>query len=147
MNRVLRWLAVPVVAFVFWATVRMLGLLGLQGLSFLCPAELVVDYKCTASWYPTAEILYVLLHNPTLSAGIVLVPATVAPSHRVGIALLGFGWSMAFTFMVYVLSGEMWIVGSIVTGASGVLALWFAVRLWRKRLAITPPGRLASGGE
>ena len=128
--RVLRWLAVPMAGIAFWLMARFLGLIGLRLLRSMCPPELVISNLCTASWYVPAESLYVLTNIAILSAGLVLAPAFIAPSHRFRIALVGYVFSLIFTATVYVISGEQKGVGAIISGGSGSIALWLAAKIW-----------------
>jgi hypothetical protein len=82
MTKLLRWTFVPLSGIAVWYAALLLGIAGYGLLDRLCPPALVVSGACTASWHGPASEALLLLCTALASAGIVLVPALVAPARR-----------------------------------------------------------------
>ena len=126
---VARWIAVPLTAALTWSGVLGAGLLGLSAIDAACPPDLVVSGMCTAWWYGPAVEGWILVRSAVVAAGLVLLPAAVAPAHRFVIATIAFVAGAAFA--IYVASGgHAW--GPFTAAAcAGVLAWHRAAGWWR----------------
>jgi hypothetical protein len=128
---ILRWLAVPVSGLAVWYAVLLLGIGSVDVLDSLCPRELMISGMCSAPWHGPAFDALVLFYTGMVSAGVVLVPAVLAPSHRFRVALAAYVYGAAFA--VYVLAaGSAW-GPFVVAAASGSAALLVAAARWRGR--------------
>src|SRR5262245_23856301 len=105
--RILRWLTVPLAGIAVWYVTLLVGFGAVSVLDALCPPQLVVSGLCTASWYEPAFEALLLVCTALVAAGVVLVPALVAPAHRFRVAMIGYGCGA--TFALYAASGgSMW---------------------------------------
>ena len=113
------------------ARALLVGIAGISLLDRFCPPDLMVSGACTATWHAPAVEGLVPLRTAMVSAGIVLVPAYVAPARRFLVAALAFGCGAAFA--LYAASdGDLW--GPLfVAGVTGSASLWFLASKWRIR--------------
>src|SRR3989442_8658829 len=129
MRRLIRWILVPLSGVATWHAVLVLGILGVDVLDRLCPPDLVVSGMCTARWHAPAVEALILVCTGIVSLGVVLVPATVAPSHRLRVARLAFGFGATFA-TYFAISAGAW--GPFAVAAvAGSAALWLATSHWR----------------
>jgi hypothetical protein len=129
MVTILRWLTVPLAGVAVWYTTLLLGFGAVSVLDSFCPPELVVSGMCTAPWHEPAVEALVLVFTALVAAGVVLVPAVMAPAHRYRVATIGYGCGAAFA--LYVASaGSMWRP-VLVSAVSGSAALALAAWKWR----------------
>jgi hypothetical protein len=131
MTKLLRWTFVPLSGIAVWYAALLLGIAGYGLLDRLCPPALVVSGACTASWHGPASEALLLLCTALASAGIVLVPALVAPARRFRVAVLAFGCGAAFA--LYAASGGSLWGPFFVAGLAGSASLWLAASRWRAR--------------
>jgi len=127
---IFRWLAVPLSAIAVWYGLLLLGIASVGALDSLCPAELMISGVCTAPWYAWAVDALVLVYTALVSAGVVLVPGFLAPSHRFYVALCAYAVGACFAIYVAAL-GSMWAPFAV-AAVSGSAALWLAASTWRR---------------
>jgi hypothetical protein len=125
----LRWLAVPLSVVAVWWALLLLGIFSVGVLDALCPADLMISGMCTAPWHPPAFDALVVVYAALVSAGVVLVPAWLAPAHRFAVALSAYLLGACFAIYVAV-GGSMWLP-FVAAAASGSAALGFAASRWR----------------
>src|SRR5262245_20284191 len=97
MTRLLRWILVPLSGIAVFYAVFAFSILGYRLLARLCPAELV-ESGCIATWHDPAVEVLKLTCAAVASAGVVLVPALVAPSRRFAVAAFTFALGAAAAF-------------------------------------------------
>ena len=128
--KTLRWIAVPLSAIAVWYGLLLLGIASVGVLDSLCPAELMISGVCTAPWYELAFDALVLVYTGLVSAGVVLIPGFLAPSHRFYVALSAYVAGACFA--IYVASmGSVWAPFAT-SAVSGSAALWLAASTWRR---------------
>ncbi len=124
----LRWVAVPLSAIAVWYGFLVLGIVSVGVVDFFCPAGLMISGMCTAPWHAAAFDALVLVYTGLVSAGVVLVPGFLAPSHRFYVALSTY--AVGACFAIYVAGvGSMW-APFVVSAVSGSAALWLAASTW-----------------
>jgi hypothetical protein len=128
MKKLLRWVLVPLAGFAVWYLTFQIGFVGLALLDRLCPPEFLISGACTATWHRQAVDLLTLLCTAIVTAGLVLVPAFVAPTHRFQVALQFFLFGGAFAIYA-ALSGSLW-GPFLVSSATGLASLWWARSRW-----------------
>ena len=126
---VIRWLLVPVSAFAVWIAALLLGVGGINALDSLCPPDLLVSGLCTAWWYQPATTGLEMMCAGMAAAGVVSVPAQVAPAHRIQVATIFFIAGAVFTTSL-ALAGDLW-KPSAAAALSGTTTLYVCVRRWR----------------
>jgi hypothetical protein len=129
----MRWAGVPLSAIAVWYGVLVVGIAGISVLDRFCPPELMVSGACTASWHAPAVEALMLLCTAIVAAGIVIIPAYVAPAQRFLVAALAYGCGAVFA--LYAASdGSLW--GPFFVAAfTGSASLWFVAARWRIRRA------------
>ncbi len=125
----IRWALVPLSAIAVWLAGILVGIAGISLLDSLCPPELMVSGSCTAAWHTLAVEALMLLCTAAVSAGIVVIPACVAPAKRFLVAALAFGCGALFA--MYAASGGYLWGPFVVAGLTGSASLWFAASKWR----------------
>lgn len=130
MKQLVRWILVPLSGIAVWAAVLVLGIAGVDLLSRLCPPALMVSGLCTASWHAPAVEVLILLCTAVVSAGIVLIPAFVAPSNRFRVAT--FAFACGTVFGLYAASGGSMWGPFFVAASAGSASLWLAASKWRR---------------
>jgi hypothetical protein len=123
---VLRWLLVPLTAFAVWAGTLLLGLGGITLLDALCPEDLMVSGLCTASWYRPAMAALEMFCAGTAAVAFIMLPARVAPSYRVQVAIGCFALGAVLTALLAV-AGALW-APAVVAGVAGSIALGALIR-------------------
>lgn len=120
----LRWLAVIPAAVLGWYIALLTGIILLDGVTSLCPAEQMISDLCGASWFRYAE-LAVFCFSAALAAFLVITFAVlVAPSQRIVVA-----WSMFMTgsfaagYMAWYTSVQEEFVAALVGGLLGVAVI------------------------
>ena len=118
----LRWVLVPLAAWLAWTLTLLIGWGLLSIADALCPEDQKVSGMCIAPWYdPVTRALFVLC-AALAAAGVVLASAWAAPSHRRWVAwvalVLGAVWATR------VAGRESWVelLAAIVAGA--LAAMW-----------------------
>jgi hypothetical protein len=129
MPKLIRWVLVPISGVTVWYAVFLLGIGGVGLIDSLCPPELVISGSCTAAWHGPAVDALILLCTAIAAAGIVVVPALVAPSRRFLVAALAY--ALGATFAVYAASGGSLWGPFLVAAISGSAALAVASSRWR----------------
>lgn len=127
----MRWALVPLSGIVVWHAVLLAGIAGISLLDRFCPPELMVSGVCTATWHAPAVEGLILLCTAIVSAGIVVIPAYVAPAKRPLVAALAFGCGAVFA--LYGASGGYLWAPFFVAGLTGSASLWFVASKWRIR--------------
>jgi len=119
---------VPLSALAVWFGVALLGLAAYNLLDSLCPPELMVSGACTAPWYASAVEGVILLCTGLAAAGIVIIPALVAPAWRVEVSTFAFACGALFAIYA-ALDASLWLA-FVVAAIAGSISLWgvFAVR-------------------
>jgi hypothetical protein len=130
MRQLVRWVFVPLSGIAVWYAVLLLGIAGVGLLDRFCPPELMVSGACTASWHAPAVDALIFLCTAVVSAGIVLVPAFLAPSYRFQVAALAFAGGAAFA--LYAASGGSLWGPFFVSTLAGSASLWLAASKWRR---------------
>jgi len=126
-----RWALVPLSGLAVWLAVLLLGIVGYGVLDSLCPPELMVSGACTARWHGPGVDALVLLCTALASAGVVIVPARVAPGRRFHVALAAF--TVGAVFALYVArGGSLWgpFFAAALAGSAG---LWLVASRWSAR--------------
>ena len=121
---------VPLAGLGVWYAVLIWGMLAVTVLDSMCPPELMISGGCTASWHAPAVEALVLLCTGAVAAGIVILPALVAPSHRLQVACLAFALGAAFALLA-ASGGSLWGPFTI-AALSGSAALWFVASSERR---------------
>lgn len=129
MAKLVRWALVPMAVLSVWYTVLFLGMAGLSVVDAFCPPELVISGACTAAWHAPVVNALVLVCTAVAAVGIVIVPALVAPTHRLLVAGLAYGCGALFA--VYAASGGTLWGPFFVAAIGGSGALWLASSWWR----------------
>jgi hypothetical protein len=125
-GKTIRWVAVPISGIAVWYVLLLLGIASVGVLDSLCPAELMISGMCTAPWHAQAFDALVLVYTGLVSAGVILVPAFLAPSHRFYVALAAY--AVGACFAIYVATvGSMW-APFVMSAVSGSVALWLSQR-------------------
>ena len=125
----LRWLGVPLAGAAVWWTVLLSGVGAMSLLDALCPPDLVISGMCTAAWHGWAVEALIFACSAVVAAGLVLLPAWVAPAHRFPVAILFFVGGAGFALW-FAWGGDAW--GPFVRAAlGGCPALARAASLWR----------------
>jgi hypothetical protein len=128
--RVVRWLLVPASAFGVWVAVLLAGLGGVNLLDSLCPPDLMISGLCTAWWHQPAMTLLESACAGIAAAGVVLIPALVAPGYRIQVAAIFFAAGAVFATALAG-AGGMW--GPLLTAAvTGTAALYAGMTRWRR---------------
>lgn len=125
MTNLVRWALVPLSAIAVWFAMVWVGIAGYDMLDRFCPPDLVVSGMCTATWHGPAVEVLILLCTAAVSAGIVIVPALVAPAARSRVAF--FAFACGAVYALYVASGGSMWGPFFVSGLSGSAGLWFIV--------------------
>lgn len=120
---VMRWALVPLSAIAVWHAVLLVGIAGISLLDRFCPPELMVSGACTATWHAPAVEALMILCTAIVSAGIVVIPAYVAPAKRFHVAALAFGCGAVFA-LYGASGGDLW-GPFFVAGLTGAGSLWF----------------------
>jgi hypothetical protein len=131
MAKLVRWVLVPLSGVAVWYAVLLVGIAGFGLLDRFCPPELIVSGACTAGWHAPAVEALVLLCTAVVSAGIVVVPALVAPAGRFQVAVLAYGCGAVFA--LYAASGGSLWGPFFVSALSGSASLWLVAAKWRVR--------------
>ena len=126
-----RWILVPLSGVAVWYAVLLLGIAGYELLDRLCPPELVVSGACTASWHAPAVEVLMLVCTALVSAGIVVIPALIAPARRFQVAAVAFGCGA--TFAIYAASGGSLWGPFFVSALTGAGSLWLVASKWNAR--------------
>ena len=129
MTERLRWLLVPVTGAAVWFGVLALGIAGYATLDSLCPPSLVVSGMCTAPWHSPAVEALMLTCTALVSAGVVIAPALIAPSHRFEVAAVAYGCGAAFA--IYTARGGGLWAPFFVAALVGSASLWLAASKWK----------------
>ena len=120
-----RWILVPVTAFAVWAGTLLIGISGVSLLDSLCPPDLMVSGACMASWHRPAMAGLEMLCATIAAVGFVILPALVAPAHRIHVAVVCFVVGGLLT-LVLAIAGALW-APSAVAAIAGVTALRMSV--------------------
>jgi hypothetical protein len=131
---VIRWILVPVAAFGVWCVTLLAGITGHNILDSMCPQELMISGICTAWWHsPAVRILEVACAG-FAAVAFVVIPAMIAPAHRLGVAIAAFGCGALLSAFLAV-AADFWlpVLAAAVTGS---IALYRAVLRWRTRSTI-----------
>jgi len=127
---VVRWIFVPLSAFGVWAAALLLGLAGVNLLDSLCPPRLMVSGFCTVWWYQPAMSVLEMLCAGIAAAGVVVVPALVAPAYRIQVATVFFIAGAVFTTALARAGGLWWPF--VAAAVNGSLALYACATRWRR---------------
>jgi hypothetical protein len=129
MTRGLRWLLVPVSAFVVWAATLLLGLAGVNVVDSFCPPQEMVSGACIAPWHQPAIEALIIVCAGLAAFGIVVVAALVAPVHKLRVAVVAFACGALFAGYL-AQSGDAW--GPFLSaGTGGSIGLWLVASRWR----------------
>ncbi len=127
-----RWALVPLSAIAVWCAGILVGIAGIGLLDSLCPPELMVSGSCTARWHAPALEALVLLCTGLVAAGIVIIPAYIAPGGRFHVAAIAFGCGAVFALYTAATADDLWLP-FVVAGLTGSASLWFVASRWRRR--------------
>jgi|SRR6266850_6442593 len=119
----LRWILVPVAAWLAWMATLLLGFGVLEFVDSLCPEKQRYSGGCLAPWYePVTRILFVSC-AAIAGALVVLAPTWMAPSHRSAVAWLaligGAVWAMRMALVA-----QSWIQFAVAIAAGTIAAFW-----------------------
>lgn len=124
----MRWLLVPVTALAVRYVALITGIAAITALDALCPPEQMVPGACTAGWHAVSVDVLTLVLAALAALGIVLAPASVAPSHGFAVAATAFGLGAAATWIA--IGGGM--LGPFAAAAAGgIVGLILAARTYR----------------
>jgi hypothetical protein len=119
----MRWALVPLSGIAVWHAVLVVGIASISFLDRFCPPELMVSGLCTAAWHAPAVEALILLCTAIVSAGIVIIPAYVAPAKRFRVAALAYGCGAVFA-LYGASDGDFW-GPFFMAGLTGSASLWF----------------------
>lgn len=121
MSTAVRWLLVPLTAFAVWVGTLLVGIGGVSLLDSMCPPDLMVSGLCTAAWHRPAMAGLEMLCAGIAAIGFIVLPAKVAPTHRVQVAVVCFVVGGLLTSALAV-AGALWWP-SAVAAIAGIAAL------------------------
>jgi hypothetical protein len=135
--RGLRWVLVPVSAFVVWAATLLLGLAGVNVLDSFCPPQQMVSGSCIAPWHQPGVEALIIVCAGLAAFGIVVVTALVAPGHKLRVAVVAFACGALFAGY-FAQSGDAW-GAFLAAAAGGSSGLWLVASRWRRSPALASP--------
>lgn len=122
----MRWLLVPVTAFAVWYGALITGIAAVTALDALCSPEQMVSGACTASWHAISVDILTFVLAAVAALGIVLAPASVAPSHQFAVAVTAFGLGAAAATWMAIGGGMLGPFAAAAAG--GIVGLILAAR-------------------
>jgi len=130
---VIRWALVPVTAFAVWFGTLLIGIGGSSLLDSLCPRDLMISGVCTAPWHGPAMTALEMVCAALAAVGFIVLPATIAPSHRVPVAVGCFIIGGLLTIELTIAGGLS--AAAVVASIAGVMTLWLTISRSRRSLS------------
>ena len=124
----LRWVLAPIGGLVAWHATLFLGLVAVGVLDSMCPPDEMVSGMCQADWYEPAFDALVAVFSGISAVLVVLVPALIAPTHRLRMAWIAYGVGAAFA--IFFALGTSLYPPAAAALLGGATAVAIAHRLW-----------------
>ena len=132
MTALVRWVLAPIGGLVAWHATLFLGLVAVGVLDSMCPPDKIVSGMCQADWYEPAFDALVAVFAGISAVVVVLVPALIAPTHRLRMAWVAYGVGAAFA-ICSALGGSSLYPPAAAALLCGAAAVALAHRLWRRK--------------
>jgi len=126
----LRWLLVPISVAMIVASIAALARWGVTLTDQQCAVEHMVGGTCVESWHTSVVDYAIYLAVIAIGLGVALVPASIAPSHRLAVAIVCVGLVLAgfLTFYTFTRWPEL-LLPLLLTAISGGLgSYWVSQR-------------------
>jgi len=114
----LRWLLLVPSAFIGWYVGLIVALVIHRAHKAICPAHYLVSGMCHAPWTPLVQNSAIIIGSILAGALVVLLPAVLAPSHRMRVAWIAYGLGFLYSMYFLVLMPDIWhaVLSSVIGG-------------------------------